>query len=193
MHDIVLAIALTFSPCHLSQHLTPTGGLWSQWLPWCGATCQSWPSSSTSQKSLSLWLECIFTLIWWWPGHGPICPDDCFQFFSVEPTSSHYPYSAYRMLLLFFCISFWAVCMDTLSVSKQERHSPEAVSKLESAMCPLDETEFEYVWSLVLFELPASILSSGLVRASMRLEGGLEDSCLHCPELGPVSGINLGM
>ena len=47
--------------------------------------------------------------------------------------------------------------------------------------------------NLVLFELPAAVPSSGLVRALMGLEGGLEDSCLYHPELGPVSGINLGV
>ena len=43
--------------------------------------------------------------------------------------------------------------MDISSVSKQERQSLEAVSRLESAMFPLDDPESEDVWSLVLFEL----------------------------------------
>ena len=37
--------------------------------------------------------------------------------------------------------------MDTLSVSEQQRQSPEAVSKLESAMFPPDEPESEDVQS----------------------------------------------
>ena len=105
-HDIVLVTALPFSPCNLSQLQTPTGGLWSQWPQQCGATGQSWLSSSTSQRSLGLWLECVSTLTWWWPGHGPICPDDCLQFFSFKHASSCCIYWAYRILLLFFCISF---------------------------------------------------------------------------------------
>ena len=81
--------------------------------------------------------------------------------------------------------------MDTSSVSEQERQSPEAVSKSEASMFPHDEPESEDAQSLVLFELPVAVPSSGLVGALMELEGWLEYSCLHCPEL--VSGINSGM
>ena len=83
--------------------------------------------------------------------------------------------------------------MDTSSVSKQERESPEVVSKSESTMFFFAEPESEDVQSSVLFELPAAIPPSGLVRDLIGLEGGLEDSCLHPPELGLVSGINSGM
>ena len=181
--DIVSVTALTFLPCHLSQLPTPTGGLWSQWPPCCGATGQSWPSSSTSQKSLHLWLECVFTLTWWWPGHCPICPGDSVWFFSVELLSSCCPYSAYRILLLFFQYLFKVVYPDTSPVSEQEKQSPEPVSKSESPMFPLDEPESEDVQPLVLFELPVTIPLSGLVRALVGPRRGLEDSCLHCPQL----------
>ena len=104
--DIASMTVLTFLSCCL----TLAGGLWSQWPLWCGATGQFWLPSFTSQKSLGLWLEHIFALTWWWPGHDPIHPDGSLQFFSVEPTPSHCPYLAYRILLLFFCISFeWFV------------------------------------------------------------------------------------
>ena len=88
---------------------------------------------------------------------------------------------------------FQAVCIDTSSVSEQEKQSPEAVSKSESAIFPLDKPESEDVQSLVLFELPVAVLSSGSVRALVGLEWGIEDSCLHCSELGMVSGINSGV
>ena len=83
--------------------------------------------------------------------------------------------------------------MDTSSVSQQEKQSPEAVSKSESAMFPLDEPESEDVQSLVLFELSEAIPASGSVRVLVELEGGLEDSYLHCLELGLVSDINSSM
>ena len=83
--------------------------------------------------------------------------------------------------------------MDTSSVSEQKKQFPEASSKSESALFPLDEPESEDVQSLVLFELPAAAPSSGSVRALVGLEGGLEDSCLPCPGLGLVSCINLGV
>ena len=51
--------------------------------------------------------------------------------------------------------------MDTSSVSEQERQSPEAVSKSESVMFPLDEPESEDVQSLVVFKLPTAIPSLG--------------------------------
>ena len=86
-HDIVSVTALTILPCHLSWLLTLTGGLWSQWPLQCGATGQSWPSSSTSQESLGLWLECIFTPTWQCPGHGPIHPVDSFQL-SLHPVTA---------------------------------------------------------------------------------------------------------
>ena len=81
--------------------------------------------------------------------------------------------------------------MDTSSVSKQERQFPEAVSRSESAMYPLDKPESEDVQSPVLFELPAAIPSSG--SALVGLEGGLEDLCLCFTELGLVFSITSGM
>ena len=36
-HYMASMTALTFLCCHLSQLLIPTGGLWSQWPPWCGS------------------------------------------------------------------------------------------------------------------------------------------------------------
>ena len=82
--------------------------------------------------------------------------------------------------------------MDTSSVSKQEKQSPEAVSKSESII-PLDESESADVCSLVLFELSMAVPSSGWVRALVGLEGGLEDPSLCYLKLGLVSGINSGM
>ena len=58
---------------------------------------------------------------------------------------------------------------------------------------PPDEPESEYVWSPVLFELPATASSSGSARPLIGQEEGLEDSCFCCLELVPVSGIKLGM
>ena len=51
--------------------------------------------------------------------------------------------------------------MDTSSLSEQERQSPDAVSKSELAMFPLDEPETEDICSPVLFELPAAIIRIG--------------------------------
>ena len=76
--------------------------------------------------------------------------------------------------------------MDMSSVSEQERQSPEAVSKSESAMFPLHEPDSEDVQCPVLLELPAAVPVSGSAGALMGLDGGLEDSCLHCLELGLV-------
>ena len=47
--------------------------------------------------------------------------------------------------LTLFLYLFQAVCMDTSSVSEQEKQSPEAVSKSESAIFPLDKPESEDV------------------------------------------------
>ena len=136
--DIVLVTVLIFSPCHLSQLLTPAGRTCCQWPPQCRATGQFWPSSSTSQRNLRALARACFALTWWWPGHGHIHPDDCLWFFSFEPLSSHYPYLAYRMLLLFFCISF-----EQSVWTPHQCLAGEAVSKSESAMFPLDEPESE--------------------------------------------------
>ena len=54
--------------------------------------------------------------------------------------------------LTLFLYFFVAVQMNTSSVSDQERHSPEAVSRLESAMFPLDKSDSEDVQALVLFD-----------------------------------------
>ena len=66
--------------------------------------------------------------------------------------------------------------MDMLLVSEQERQCPEAVSRSESAMFPLDGPGSDDVWSLVFFRLPATDSSSGLTGPLMGLEEGLEDS-----------------
>ena len=57
-------------------------------------------------------------------------------------------------------------------MSEQDKQSPEAVSKSDSAMFPLDEPESEEVQSPVLIELSVAIPSSGLVRVLVGLEGG---------------------
>ena len=192
-HDIVLVTVSTFLSCYLSQLQTPNGWLWSQWPPQCGAT---WSVLSVifhiSQESQSLarghfcsdlmmarswprmsWLMSLILFIW--------------------PSIQSLPLLSLQDALTLFLYFFQVVHTDTSSVFEQERQSPEAVSKSESAMFPLDEPESEDVWSLVLFELPAAASSSGLARALMGPEGGLEDSCLHCPELVLGSGINSGM
>ena len=97
------------------------------------------------------------------------------------------------MLLFFSCISSRAVCMDTSSVSEQERQSLEAVSRSESTMLPLVEPESEDVWSLVLFELPVTASSSGSAGPLMGLEKGWRTLCLCSPEPVPVSGIKSGI
>ena len=83
--------------------------------------------------------------------------------------------------------------MDTSSVSEQERQSPEAVSRSESAMFPLDDPKSEDVQSLVLFELPVTVSSSELARPLMGLEDGLEDSCLCHLESVPAPGVKPGI
>ena len=50
--------------------------------------------------------------------------------------------------------------MDTSSVFKQEKQSPEVVSKSESTTFPLKKLESEYVQSLVVCRLPAAVPSS---------------------------------
>ena len=60
--------------------------------------------------------------------------------------------------------------MDTSLVSKQVRQSPEALSKSESAMFPLDEPESKDAWYPVLFELPTATSSSGLARTLKGLD-----------------------
>ena len=132
--DIVLATALTFLSCHLSQLLTPPGGFWSQWPLQCGTKSQSWLSSSASQRSFSLQPEHASTLTWWWPGHGPIHPDDCLQFFSFEPPSSYCLYLAYRMLLFFFCISF-KQSVWTHHHCLSSRDSPQRLCLSQSQPC----------------------------------------------------------
>ena len=95
--------------------------------------------------------------------------------------------------LTLFLYIFGVACKDTSSVSKQERQSAEGVFRSESAMFPLEKPESEDVLCLVLFELPATTLSSGSARALMKLEERLEDSCLCHPEPVLVSGIRSGM
>ena len=80
---------------------------------------------------------------------------------------------------------------DTSSVSDQERQSPEAVSRSEPAMFPLDEPMSEDVWSLVFFELPATTSSSGSAGPLMGLEEELKDSCLCHLEPVLVSAVTL--
>ena len=140
MHDIVLVTESTFLPCCTGLSFRPHWWtLESSGLCICRATGQFWPSSSTSQRSLSLWLECTFLLQ---PDDGQVMAPYILTtvpiLFIWASIQSCCPYSAYRMLLLFFCISFEQVCTDTSSVSEQERQSWEAVSKSESAMFPLD-------------------------------------------------------
>ena len=79
------------------------------------------------------------------------------------------------------------------SVSEQERQSLEAMCRSESAMFPFGEPESEDAQSSVLFELPMTTLSSGLAGHLVGLEKELEDSCLCCLELVPVSGVKSGV
>ena len=82
--------------------------------------------------------------------------------------------------------------MDNLSVSEQERQSPEAVSRSESIMFPLDELESEDTWSPVHMELPAAA-SSGSAGPLVRLYEGLGDSHHCCPESVLVSDVRSGI
>ena len=66
----------------------------------------------------------------------------------------------------------WVICMDTLSVSEHETHSPEAVSLSESATFSLEESETDEACSPVLCEFPAAIPSSGSMLALVGLKGG---------------------
>ena len=79
--------------------------------------------------------------------------------------------------------------MDMSSVSKQERQSLKAVSSSESTMFAFDKPEPEDVQSSVLFELPATALSSGLAGPLV----GLEDSCPCCLKLVLVSSVKSGI
>ena len=63
--------------------------------------------------------------------------------------------------------------MDISLVSKQERQSPEAVSKSESTKFPLDELESEDAWSLVPLELPVAASSFGSASPLVGKEEGL--------------------
>ena len=62
-----------------------------------------------------------------------------------------------------------AVLTDTSSVSEHEMQFPEAVFRSESCTFSLDDSE--EVWSSVLFELPAAVLSSRSMVALVGLEG----------------------
>ena len=93
-------------------------------------------------------------------------------------------------LFLYF---FWAVQTDMSSVSDQERQSLEVISRLESAMFPFDKPESEDVRSSVLLQVPVTDTSSGSTKCLVRLEEGLEDSCLCCLEPVPVSGVKSGI
>ena len=77
-------------------------------------------------------------------------------------------------------------------MSKQERQSPEALSRSESVEFPLDKLESEDTWSPVLLELPAAT-SSGSAGPLVGLEEGLGDSCYCCPESVLVFGVRLGV
>ena len=52
--------------------------------------------------------------------------------------------------LTLFLYFLQSILVDTSSVSKQERQSPEAISRSASAKFPLDNLESEDAWSLVL-------------------------------------------
>ena len=115
------------------------------------------------------------------------------QILFTSPQSSCSPYLAYRMLLLFFCVSFeWSLWIPH-QYPCNRGSVPEAVSRSESAMFPLDEPESKNVWSPGLYELPATASSSGSARALMGLKEGLEDSCLCHPDPVLVSGIKSGV
>ena len=86
-----------------------------------------------------------------------------------------------------FWYFLWAVCMDTSSVSEHKMQSPEAVSMSELSTFSLDDSGSEEAWSLVLFELPATVPSS---RSTVVLVG-LEEH--PCSKLGLASGTNLAM
>ena len=158
----------------------------------CGATGQSWLSSSAFQRSLSLWLECIFTLTWWWPDHGAIHPDSSHWFFSAEPLSSHCPYSAYRMVFLFSVPLLSSLYRHLLCVWAGEAASGGCVQVVVTHIPPW----WAWVWRCLISGTLWMSCSCCIIRISEGDGGtgrGLEDSCLRCSELGPVSGINSGV
>ena len=89
-----------------------------------------------------------------------------------------------------FLYFFQAIHMDILSVSEQEMQSPEAVSRSDLTMFPLDKPGSEDVQSSVLFKLPVTASSSGSAGPLLGLEEGLEDSHLCHMEPVSVSGLN---
>ena len=68
--------------------------------------------------------------------------------------------------------------------------SLEAASMSQSSTFSLDDSESKEVWSLVLFELPATVPSSRLTVALVGLEEGLTGSCPCCSKMVPVPNIN---
>ena len=82
------------------------------------------------------------------------------------------------MLSLFSCISSEQSTQICHQYQEQERQSPEAMSRSESAMFPFDKPESEDVWSSVLFALPVTASSSGSAGPLVGLKERLEDSCL---------------
>ena len=103
------------------------------------------------------------------------------------------PLLSLQNTLILFLYFFWTVGRDTSSVSEQERQSPEAMSRWESAMFPFDGPKTEDIWSSVLSELPVTALLSGSAGPLVGLEEGLKDCCLCCLEPVLVSGVKSGV
>ena len=140
-------------------------------------------------SSTIAYFHSVLMISWSWPHMSWQLSPILFIWVSIQSLPLLSLQDALTLFLYFFC----AVHMDMSSVSEQERQSPEAVSRSESAMFPLDKPESENVWSSVLFELPVTASSSGSVGSLVGLEEGLEDSCLCHMEPVLVSDVKLGL
>ena len=159
--DIVLVTVPTFLPCHLSQTLdlykwtleSVASIMWSNRsvLTIIFQISKDCPSLARAHFCSDLMMARSWPHTSWWL--SPIL----FIWTSIQSLSL----LSLQDVLTLFLYFFQVVHMDTSSVSQQERQSPEAVSRLESAMFPLDKPESENVWSQVIFELPVTTSSSG--------------------------------
>ena len=139
-------------------------------------------ASSTRAQSCS-----VLMLLWscphtsWWP------LSILFSWSSVQRLPLFCLQESYTLFWYFL----WTVHTATSSVSEHEMQSPEAVSMLESATFSLDDSKSNEAWSPVIFELPATVPSSGSMVTLVGLEEGLAGYCPCCSKPGPASSTNL--
>ena len=96
------------------------------------------------------------------------------------------------MLLLFSCIFLSSLHGYIISIRAGEA-VPRGHVQVGVSHISFDEPESEDAWSLVLFELPVTVLSSDSAGPLVGLEEGLEDSCLCHLEPVLVSSVKLGI